>query len=172
MTLIIGIDTSSGAKSETGYSVFNAETKEIISAESFAVPKAYGGSLHYRVRFIAGVMEDAFMAVLNKYPAARVYCYIESTVMRGKGGESLARATGAVLAACPYSFEQEFISNSTVKMLVGGHGRAEKGTVAAGVLDWFSGNALVAELIEQQKWDALDSLAIGIAGWMRENHEG
>lgn len=169
MAIIVGIDPSSGARSKIGYSIFDSETNKIQLAGSFAVPVEHTKTLHHRVRYINRHMEAILTSL---HPAKQSFCYIECTVMRGRGGESLARATGALLAAVPYFCEQEFIFNTTTKMLVGGHGHAEKDEVAAGVLNWFEGSDVVAKLIEEKDWDAIDSLAVGVAGLIRESQEG
>lgn len=172
-TLVCGLDPGTGASSPTGVAIFDPETKEIIALKNVAPPKAVTKFSH-RVRFISEEVEELLLSV-NPY-SEQLYTYVESFVMRGKGGEMLARLTGALMSIVPWHSEFDLVANTTVKKLVAGHGRAEKVEVANAVLVYFSTNdaskQVVLEAMKKAEWDQLDALAIGIAGYMRENHEG
>jgi len=166
--IVIGIDPTSGANSLLGISAIDYAEQEIILSEQILVPKEYAKSLHKRIVFIYETVSD----VLGCFdPNEDTRAFFESTVMRGKGGESLARATGAIMAGIPSFMEAEPIHNTTVKLIVGGSGNSDKLAVARGVLKWAQGNeaseAIVREAIQMGQWDKIDSLAIAIAGFKR-----
>ena len=95
--------------------------------------------------------------------------------MRGKGGETLQRMIGAYMSQFPYDCPSIHVQNTTVKKVVGGSGKAEKDQVAAGVAAWFSSNSASASLIKEltlkHEYEILDSLAIGITGYLKWKNE-
>lgn len=171
--LVCGLDPGTGVSSPTGFALFDPETKEILALHNIAPPKDVKHFPH-RIRFIAEEAEELMLAV-NPH-ATQMYTYYETFVMRGKAGEMLARLTGALMAIIPWHSESDGVANTTVKKLVAGHGRAEKVEVAQAVLVYFSTNEaskqLVLQAMKKAEWDKLDALAIGIAGYKREQHEG
>lgn len=166
--LVIGIDPSSNA---VGLSVFDPETKDLHVFSQLVATKTK--DVHKRIVQLHDQVSEQLMALDPKEPT---YAYVESTVMRGRSGQVLANATGALIAAIPSFCEYSAIQNTTVKRLVGGSGDADKAIVARGVLAWAQGNKeteeKVREAIQRGHFDALDSLAIGIAGWLKETGNG
>ena len=171
--LVAGLDPGTGASSPTGLALFDPETREIIALQNVAPPDALKKFSH-RVRYISEEVEEVLLSV-NPYDV-QLYTYCESFVMRGKGGEMLARLTGALMSIVPWHSEFDTVANTTVKKLVAGHGRADKVEVAQAVLTYFASNAASAALVQgamkRAEWDKLDALAIGICGYKREQHEG
>lgn len=166
--LVIGIDPSSNA---VGLSIFDPDTKDLFVFEQIVAPKSK--DVHKRIRYLH---EAVSFHTLNMDPLERTYAAIEDTVMRGRSGQILAFATGSLIATIPSHCEFTTIRNTTVKKLVGGKGDADKVEVARGVLAWAQGNNETVEkvraAIQAGHFDALDSLAIGIAGYQRECGNG
>lgn len=166
--ICIGIDPSSNA---VGLSIFDPNTKELFVFEQIVAPKSK--DVHKRIRYL---YEEVSLRTLNVNPLERTYAAVEDTVLRGRSGQILAFATGALIATIPSHCEFTTIRNTTVKKLIGGSGDADKVIVARGVLAWAHGNKETEEqvraAIQRGHFDALDSLAIGIAGFMREAGNG
>jgi len=171
--LVAGLDPGTGVSSPTGVAIFDPESLEILKLTTVAPPKALK-PFNQRVRFISEEVEELLLSI-NPH-SDQLYTYCESFVMRGKGGEMLARLTGALMSVVPWHSEFDTVSNTTVKKLVSGHGHGDKVDVARGVAAYFARNPesakKVAALVKKADWDAIDALAIGIAGYMRESHEG
>lgn len=166
--IVVSIDPSSNA---IGLSVFDPETKELFIFDQIVAPKLK--CMHKRIVYLHDQVSEKLMSL---DPKETTYAYVESTVMAGRSGEVLAKATGALIAAIPYWAEYSSVQNSTVKKLVAGNGKAEKIEVARGVLIWAQGNLETIEkvrsAIQAGHFDALDSLAIGVAGYQRECGNG
>lgn len=165
--LICGIDPTSGADSRLGMAAFNAKTLEIVVVDSAAPHVKNKKDLRRRIQDLV----ESLVWFLNAASISNSIneIYMEKTVMRGKGGQSLERATGAFMAATPRSAKFDFVHNTTVKKIVGGSGKSEKHQVALGLLQYFGKNESscdkIQELIETQEWDAIDALAIAVAGY-------
>jgi Holliday junction resolvasome RuvABC endonuclease subunit len=170
--LVIGIDPGSGVASPTGLSVFDVETREILLADNLGTRHK---ALQHRIKDISDQLEDYIKQVITNYPDASIIVAVEYFVMLGKGGEILNRLIGSFMGRLPYNIEFTQVQNTTVKRLVGGHGRAEKQQVAAGLLPLFSNNetsmAQIMQLTSEAEWDILDSLAIGVSAWLIKQNE-
>ena len=163
MRLVIGLDPGTGVTSPTGFVAFDPDARVLVHSERIWAPP---GDISQRCRYVAACVEESLLAI---DPEMECSVYIESFVMRGKAGENLARLTGALMAAVPEHLQPvRTVHNTTVKKVVGGHGRADKIQVAQGVLDYFREAELtraeVETLIDKADWDILDAAAIGIAG--------
>jgi len=173
LNVVIGLDPGTGVASPTGCAAFDPDSKEIFFMAN-VYPARGIKEFHKRIRSIAELCQEFMLAFSEQ--DYKMYTYCESFVMRGKGGEMLARLTGALMASVPTHAEFDTVANTTVKKLVGAHGHADKRDVAVGVLAWFSKNKESVEKVEQAikaaDWDKIDALAIGIAGWMRETRQG
>lgn len=165
--IILGIDPTSGAESLLGVAAFSTVSLDILLLEAVKTDPQYKKSMPKRVKQLASQLSLYMCSVIPE----RVY--IESTVMRGKGGESLARATGAFMVQAPIEASITFINNGTVKKIVGGHGKAEKLQVAEGLLDFFKSNdssvVKISRAINGEEWDKTDALAIAVAGYLSES---
>lgn len=164
--IVIAIDPGTGRTSPTGFVAFDPDLRMILHHQR--VTSTHKDTRH-RIKDIFEQVSTAISAI-DPDLEANVFC--ESFVMRGKGGETLARLTGAFMVAVPYEISFEFVQNTTVKRIVGGSGKADKAAVAKGVYLWFENapletRAKIEQLIEDEEWDVLDALAIGIAGWER-----
>jgi Holliday junction resolvasome RuvABC endonuclease subunit len=155
---ILGVDPGLGTKSPCGLALFTLEGT-IIDFTKVWTDK----NTPQQKR-----LNDIALASWDLGKTSKLVC-IESTVMRGRGGESLQRLVGAITSRFP-KHDVKHVQNTTVKRIVGGTGQADKAQVASGVLQWFKdkGNkksvTIVNNLIESEDWDILDALAIGIAG--------
>lgn len=172
MPLVVGIDPASGVSSPVGVAIFDPDSKEILAIED-VWPAKGARTLHQRLCSIYDQVSDILAAIP---PDERVYAYLENFVMRGRGGEQLARASGALIAAVPSHWEFDEVHNITLKALVGGSGKADKLGVADGVARYFedctASHDRVLKIIKNKEFDKTDALAVGIAGWMRETHNG
>lgn len=169
MAIFFGLDPSSGANSRLGVAAFESTDKELILFEGLEPDKLFKKDFTRRVKSLQDQL-DSLVVYLGEPP---VVAGIESTVMAGRGGESLARATGAFMTCFDYDTDVDFINNGTVKKTVGGHGKAEKLEVALGVLKWSESNpkthSKVKAAIEAELFDQLDALAIAICAEARHN---
>jgi Holliday junction resolvasome RuvABC endonuclease subunit len=156
MKLIVGLDPGTGVSSPTGLAIFDADTKEVLHVETIGSNKKTAAG---RIREIAGAVGEVLTGI---DPTIETHVFIESFVLRGKGGETLARLTGAFFTAIPEHIEPQLVPNTTVKRLVGGTGSADKRGVAAGVAKLLGDNRLT-----DLPFDITDALAIGISGWLK-----
>lgn len=168
--IIIGIDPGFGVKSPTAVSIFDSVDGYIF--EAFMQTPGNLKEETEKLSFISKTIAHRLDLKLNEYEnsSKRIRICIEDFVMRGKGGQTLARLTGAIIGAMPEYLckDIKYCRNTTVKMYIGGHGHASKEEVAQGVLGWFSDvpamKEMVAKWIRNEQWDLTDSLAIGITG--------
>jgi len=170
--LIIGVDPGTGSSSDTGFSVIDTETSDILYASRIPTQKRL---VHHRIKEISDVFDLTLQDIDKVNKDAEVIVCIESFVMRGKGGETLQRLIGSFMGRIPYRFELVHIQNTTIKLMLAGHGHADKESVAAGLASQFEANpkshALIMDLIRRQEFDILDSLAIGVSGWQQTQLE-
>lgn len=161
--LVVAVDPGTGQSSPSGVVVFDSVTKKIREVRECGSDYAL---VHHRIHDISDVIEG-LMVELEMNGESEVLFAIESFVMRGKGGETLQRLIGSLLGRVPYSFKVKEVSNTQMKLLIGGHGRANKLEVAEGAKAWFKGNhmseGLVHSMIQSSQWDLTDALGIGIA---------
>ncbi len=164
--IIVGIDPGTGASSPTGFAAIDPIDKRIIW---ICDVRSQRTKLEHRIKDIS-LRVDTLLWSLDPSVWSKVYC--ESFVMRGKGGETLSRLTGALMSVVPDHMDFDFVQNTTVKKLVAGHGGGNKEDVAYGVKKFFGFDseeaAQVQQLIDGKKWDQVDALAIAIAGYKRD----
>lgn len=165
--IIIGIDPGTGVSSPTGFTAIDMHTKEILYAGNITTHRK---ELAHRIKHISDIFQETLLDIAKQYPTSTITCYIEQFVMRGKGGETLQRLVGSLLGRIPYDIGVEYIQNSTVKAVIAGHGQADKMTVSRGLEAHFLTNAesygLIKELAIKGEFDIIDSLAIGVTGWL------
>ena len=159
--LVIGVDPGTGVSSPTGVAIFDPTRRKVLYTERL-FPDSPGDDLAHKLaairdRFAFIVRFEVWRAGLGD----EVLMAIESFVMRGKGGETLARCTGALMSCCDENVEVTLVNNLKMKKIVWGTGRASKAEVALGVNKWF-GKDVTAGLSD----DETDALAIGIAGYI------
>ncbi len=153
--LVVGLDPGTGKSSPTGFACFDPDSREIVHTEEVT---SKAPEYKDRYREIASRVRELLECI---DPELDVLVACESFVMRGKGGEILARLTGALMAAVPAHHRFTFVANTTVKKAIAGHGHAEKSEVAEGVKVFF-------KLKELKVGDISDALAIGITGHLKE----
>jgi Holliday junction resolvasome RuvABC endonuclease subunit len=156
--VLIGLDPGSGVSSPTGAIAYDKDTMDIYFAEAC-------GSRHTNIEHrIQEISRHVAYLISSVAPEEQGIVFIEHFVMRGKGGETLARLVGSLLAVVPPHFEVRFVNNMKMKLLVGGTGKADKELVAAGVLDHFRNSHQIKRMIEQKEWDLTDAFGLAIAG--------
>lgn len=158
--LVMGIDPGTGVSSPTGVAVFDPLTRDVIYTTNLFTKHR---ELQHRIKDISDQLEGIVTLLLQE--EVTLCIFIESFVMRGKGGETLQRLIGSFMGRMPYEFLITHIQNVTVKKIVAGHGHAEKEEVAAGIALYFKGNTEVEKLVNRKEFDIIDALAIGVAGW-------
>lgn len=166
--LIVCIDPGTGSSSPTGFAVFDPITKDVFYAAQIG---AKDKELHHRIKKISDIFEATLLQIVDDNPDKNILVCIESFVMRGKGGESLQRLIGSFIGRLPFNVELTHVQNVSVKLILAGHGHADKESVAEGVAAYFQGNQDSSDLIKKlrrtKEYDVLDSLAIGITGWQK-----
>lgn len=152
------------SSSATGFVAFDTETLEIIYAVDIRSDRR---ELRHKLKDISEMVAGLLLELVNR--GKPVHFYIEQFVMRGKGGESLQRLIGAIMSVCPDEVTFDHVQNTTVKLVMAGHGHADKVSVAMATLDYFAKNKkshdYIKKLIISKDFDKLDSLAIGVSGW-------
>lgn len=167
--MIIGIDPGTGITSPTGIAIFrsNGYIEKLATISSTK-------------RENLDRLRDVAAGIKREVPNRNALLVIETFIMQGKGGQTLQRLIGAVIAAAPEKVKVADVFNTTVKRIVAGNGAAEKIQVAQGVLKWFKTRKdvkrtsveTVTKLISLKQWDILDALAIGIAGYEENKRDG
>jgi len=158
--LVVGIDPSTGAKSALGFSVFDPNTSEILVLKEMTHPHP---DLRTRMKgLILQIVKE-----LRKLDDAKIdyVVFIESTVMVGKGGESLQRLIGAIMTVIASGIRVEHVSNMQIKSFIGGTGKADKQQVAMGLMKFFPNDDVLGDMIRAHRYDALDSLGVGVTGF-------
>jgi len=158
--LVVSIDPSTGARSDLGFSIYDPNTMEILTVKELKHPHP---DLRTRIKGLIVQLVKEFKKLDET--GLDYVVFIESTVMRGKGGESLQRIIGAIMTIIPTGVRVEDVSNMQVKMYVAGHGHAKKDQVANGLIKFFPNEEIVKDMIRSHRYDALDSLAIGLTGF-------
>lgn len=157
--IVVGIDPSSNS---AGFAAIDIDARELLHAETIVANSK--AAPRERIRFIA----DAIGLLLESIdPDADVCVFSENTVMRGAGGATFQRCIGAIQSRVPMRMTFMDIQNTTVKKLVGGHGKADKVEVAYGARSWLSQQHQLDHLITTGQFDVTDAVAIGIAGLLK-----
>jgi len=158
--LVVGIDPSTGSRSALGFSVFDPNTQKVLVAKEMVMPSP---ELRTRIKGLVIQLVKEFKKLdENKL---NYVVFVESTVMLGKGGESLQRVIGAIMAVIPSGVQMEHVSNMQIKSFVGGSGKSDKEQVALGLIPFFPEDSLLLDLIKAHRYDALDSIAVGVTGF-------
>lgn len=165
-TVVVGIDPGTGVKSPCGVVIFLPNTKKILyTANVTSRQRNQLKNLRYLPQ---QVYEHLNETIDFSHNPKEITIYIETFVMRGKGGQTLHRFIGAVISRFPIDTPVVEVANTKVKRLVTGDGDASKLAVGLGVLEFFKENESSAreinKLIDNQEWDILDAFAIAIAG--------
>lgn len=167
---MVGIDPGSGASSPTGFSAFYSDTLELLYAANITTNKR---ELRHRIKQISDTLEGTIKDIQESNPDHRIVCFVEQFVMRGKGGETLQRLIGSFMGRIPYNIELFHVQNTTVKAVLAGHGHADKVAVGRAVETFFLTNpassGLIRSLTNAGEADIIDSIAIGVAGWLNES---
>lgn len=167
MRYVLGIDPTSGARSSLGLAMIDMETKSIIfTRDHTAAPSK---ELRVRLKSIASFLIKTFKEIeamnLGEYSIG-----VEQTVMQGPGGESLNRAIGVIMLTTPVNRPLFHISNMQMKVIAGGHGRADKKEIGTYLKDVvFKENKesreLIFNLIASSRWDIIDAIGIGVTAY-------
>lgn len=160
----VGVDPGSGASSGTGIALFSP-SGALLSA--FTVWPERRAPLLTRLRQLRERLESA-LADFLLVEGGQIWS--EHFVMRGKSGEVLQLARGAILSASWFQGGMHHeLTTTAVKKRIGGGGKAEKEDVAKGVCYHLEkagdlkGVQLARNLAEAKDFDALDAAALVLA---------
>jgi Holliday junction resolvasome RuvABC endonuclease subunit len=157
--IIMGVDPGTGSKSALGMAVVDVRRRVLLRWEEYVAK----GAAWERIRSVIGQLKGAIIACPDVEAIASEYF-----VMRGKGGETLSRLVGGLIVSIPDGTKFIEVQNSTIKKVLTGRGDASKEEVAAAVLNYFKDDwesySTVKTLIAEESWDAIDAMAIAIAG--------
>lgn len=161
--IVVSIDPASGASSPCGVAVFNIETKEILFLENVT---AHHKRFERRIKKIVDQIRP-LVDVVESF-GEPYFFFHETFVILGRAQDILYKVIGGLLTLPSDLAIVEPVPNTSVKLIVAGHGHAEKLQVAFGVAEYFKENEesykIVKEAINSNEFDKLDALAIGIAG--------
>jgi Holliday junction resolvasome RuvABC endonuclease subunit len=151
---VCGIDPGGGSSSPTAIVSFDPLTLGIWSSDVIE-----RGSLHTFTK-----ETERHLA----YSGPGDLVFIESFFINVAAEiNRLQQVIGALKAGVPDHCELADVANTTMKKVVGGHGRAEKDVVATGLLALFAENPesvrTIQEWIDSKKWDLTDALAIAVS---------
>lgn len=170
--IVIGIDPGTGASSPTGFVAFDPESFEILHAEALTSKNKDGGT---RLREIAAQASEIMDAI---DPDLEVYVFIESFFIRGRGNQILQQVIGALKAASPARALVADVPNTTMKRVIGLHGKAEKQEIAKNLMsiaayqNSASAHDQIGYWMLNDMWDMTDALAIGLCGWIEHKRKG
>jgi Holliday junction resolvasome RuvABC endonuclease subunit len=164
----IGIDPGTGRRSKLGIVIVEALSMRIVAVRELATSEF---DIRTRLRELS--MQYLSLLKESKIDMSKTVAFIESFVIKGKGGETLQRLVGALMAITPgqvVAFKE--VPNLQVKLETAGFGHAEKTEVAMGLLNYFikhnpESASIVQALMASNNYDALDALAIGLTGWKK-----
>lgn len=160
--ILVGIDPGTGSRSGLGFAAVDGDTGRILALHTLWTSKdTKKAQAWVRIRELASVLKEGLTMIEPNLEEI----FIESFVMQGKSGETLARMVGAVIGTIPERTRFTEVANTRVKKLVGGKGDMDKLQVAQGLLKIYSADAdLIQAHINSSDWDSLDALAIIAAG--------
>lgn len=163
MKFIVGIDPSSGARSGIALSVINIETNTVVYFSDYKPPA--NTELQKRLKYIFKYIITQFKHILeNIIKNDKAAVAIEHTVMQGRGGESLVKAVGVIMAACPATLPLHEISNMQMKVIAGGSGKADKKDIGKNLqLLLPNSKETLFNLTASSRWDIIDSIGLGVA---------
>lgn len=163
---VLGIDPGTGSRSACGVALLDLDagavlwTAELYPRDGRAQP---GMPVHHRIKLINEQVQELF-AQAEDFASdsdSRVIVGIESFVMRGKGGETLAQFKGAVMSGLPLKTEIKEVQNTTIKKYAGDTGKADKMQVGKGLIERLPVSAgYIQNLMDNRKWDEIDAIAI------------
>ena len=160
--LVIGIDISTGTRSNIGVAVIRIKENqptEIIEAFDFSVPS--NPELRVRAKYIAAKFATFFKKLEE---ANEDYIIgIENTILPGKANQQLQRVIGAVLIVMPAHRPIIEVYPTQVKLHITGKGAgSDKKVVAEGLKKWFNNSDLLRLLTASSRWDATDAIGVAV----------
>lgn len=160
--IVVAIDPGTGSAesgSACGVAIYNKNTDTLLTA--FELRANSKTPAYKRILEISHQLRDVLASAKAKYGPLEVRT--ESFVMRGKGGETLARLVGALIASLPSDCTFAEVHNITLKKDLTGFGGADKGDIGLALVKRFPKQVdAVQRLIDTKQEDALDAIAIAI----------
>ena len=170
--IVVGLDPGLGVKSPTGFVAFDMSDYSILLYKNLWTQKSFK-QLHFKLADLSNKLYEELETLSRlQAPGERALFATEYFVMKGKGGQSLQRLVGAYYSVLPSYYDVIEVQNTGVKQVIGGTGKGDKRAVAEGVHSWLLGKnkesaKIVWNLINEESWDILDAMAIGITGYLK-----
>lgn len=118
----------------------------------------------YKVNKV-NVYYDWLKVVVDKYAPSVVYCE-EPFIKFLSAAKSMNKQLAIIELVCQQAkIPYKFINPSVVKKTLTGSGKAEKDVLAGVVSTLVDNPEVVAKLIEDEKFDETDAIAISLAGY-------
>ena len=160
--LVIGIDPGTGRSSPTGIAVYHSETRKIVYTARITTEFTLE---HHVIKDLADKL-GKHLKYATKLREVQFLVGCETFVIKGKAGQILQRLIGAFLTRIPFNWTFISVFNTTMKRIVGGHGKAEKIQVAEELLKQFAkcpySVNYIKDLIDMKRWDETDALGIAL----------
>lgn len=164
--VILACDPGSGVKSAFGLCLYNPNTDHVIDV--LEIRPSLQKPTWKRLQDVAHQVAQYIKVAESKYGPLEVRS--EKFIMRGLGGETLNRLIGAVLFAIPTASDFVEVHNIVLKRNLTGNARADKKEIGEALLKRFPHQTkLIQSLIDGDKLDGLDAIAIAICTERYEN---
>lgn len=168
--LLFGVDPGTGRASPTGLVLIEPASMAIRHAIELG---ASDKVTDRRIKTISDHFELELLQLESQIKNATFDVYMEKFVMKGKAGQVLQQMIGGLISRVPRTMGLDHVQNTTVKLVIAGHGHADKTKVAEGVAYLVRKNPEAAKLIfkwiDDGNWDLIDATAIALAGWRIKN---
>lgn len=165
---ILAIDPGTGSSSPCGVALLDTDKMEIIFTMGVYVGKGTqksSESPRMRIKQIADKLKDVIESCIETYGKDELGITSEAFVMRGKGGETLAKFKGACIAHIPIDIAYTEVYNTTMKAVSGGKGTATKQDIAEYLTSIFpkGEREKIMKLQKERRWDEIDAIGLAYA---------
>lgn len=162
--IIFAVDPGTGVSSPAGICIYCPNTDKILFTTELWPDKTNQKPTWRRLLDMINQMKTYLDASVKKYGPLEVRT--ERFVMVGKGGETLARFAGGLLASISWECTFVEVHNIILKKDITGNAKASKQEIGAALEKRFAHDAdsldTVRKLIHTSKWDQLDAIAIAV----------
>ncbi len=167
--IILAFDPGTGssvdgkiAGSALGVAIFDPNSGDVLSV--FELRASIKAPAWKRIQDLAQQARVLMIAAVNKHGPLEVRT--EVFVMRGQGGETLARLSGALISGIPVFCEFKEVHNIQLKRNVAGDAKADKEAMGEALKIKFKDRPAsldaVCKLIQNKSWDAIDALCVAV----------
>lgn len=161
--IIFAVDPGSGSSSALGICIYDPNKGEILYTTELW-PKANNQKPTWRrLLDMMYQIKSHIESARKKYGPLEVRT--ECFVMRGKGGETLARLVGGLIANLSWDCTFVEVHNIKLKCFITGRHKATKPEMGQGLISKLKNLPsidAVQKLIDNNNWDAVDAACIAI----------